>query len=65
MICVFFPLGVVWINSRLEVVDARLAQPWRMYMPSSPARYVLEGAPSVLELVAVGEELEFADEDHD
>lgn len=65
MVGVFFPLGVVWINSRLEVVEARLAQPWRMYIPSSPARYVLEGAPSMLELVSSGEELEFADEDHD
>ncbi|RPI83049.1 MAG: hypothetical protein EHM41_16890 [Chloroflexi bacterium] len=49
MLFVWIPLGVVWINSRNEVVDTRLALPWRpVYVPRQPAKYVLEIHPSRL-----------------
>jgi len=61
MAMVFFPLGVIWLDDDRRVVDKRLALPWRAYAPSTPARYVLEGEPGVLECVAHGDVLEFAD----
>ena len=62
MFGVYFDLGVVWINSLGEVVDCRLARPWRIYAPSAPARYVLEGRPAILEQIVIGDKLEFVDE---
>lgn len=61
MAMVFFPLGVIWLDDSLRVVDKRLALPWRAYAPSAPARYILEGDPQVLECVAHGDALEFTD----
>jgi uncharacterized membrane protein (UPF0127 family) len=61
MAMVLFPLGVIWLDDDQRVVDKRLALPWRAYAPSAPARYVLEGEPGVLECVAHGDVLEFAD----
>lgn len=61
MLAVFMPLGVVWLDSDLTVVDKRQADPWRFYVPREPARYVLEGPVSVLESVAVGDQLEIQD----
>lgn len=61
MAMVFFPLGVIWLDDDLRVVDKRLALPWRAYLSSVPARYVLEGDPRVLECVAHGDVLEIAD----
>ena len=61
MAMVFFPLGVIWLDDRRRVVDTRVALPWRVYLPSTPARYVLEADPGVLECVAHGDELEFVD----
>jgi uncharacterized membrane protein (UPF0127 family) len=61
MAMVFFPLGVLWLDDKLRVVDKRLALPWRAYLPSAPARYVLEGDPRMLECAAHGDVLEFAD----
>lgn len=56
---VAFPIGVAWLDDKLQVVDTRLALPWRIYVPSRAARYTLEGAPSMLQSVAVGEVMEF------
>ena len=61
MAMVFFPFGVVWLDDDRRVVDARLAMPWRIYVPSTAARYVLEAEPWVLESVAHGDVLEFVD----
>lgn len=58
---VFMPLGVIWLDDDLRVVDTRLARPWGVYVPAAPARYVLEGVPGVLECVARGDTLEFTD----
>ncbi len=59
---VFMSLGVIWINDAYQVVDTVVAKPWRFYFPSRPARYVLEGNPSILELFSPGDQLEFIHE---
>lgn len=56
---VFMDLGVAWLDEELTVVDTVLARPWRIYVPSSPARYILESGPELLESLAVGDELAF------
>ena len=49
MLFMNFDIAVVWINSQLQVVDARIAKRWRpMYAPAKPARYVLELHPDRL-----------------
>lgn len=62
---VAFPIAVAWLDDELHVVDARLALPWRIYVPARPARYTLEGGPGMLQSVAVGEVLEFDDSSGD
>ncbi len=43
MLFVSFDLSVIWINSRMQVVDKVLAKSWRpAYFSKKPARYVLE-----------------------
>jgi hypothetical protein len=60
MFFVFFPIGVVWLDSQLCVVDAKLAKPWRpYYAPRAAAQYFIEARPSILERVAVGDQLRF------
>ena len=62
MFGVFLSLGVIWLDSSRRVVDRVLARPFAIYKPAAPARYVLEGRPSILEGVRVGDELDFEDE---
>jgi uncharacterized membrane protein (UPF0127 family) len=62
MWAVFLPLGVAWLDPEGRVVECREARPWRIYRPAAPARFVLEGPPSMLERLAVGDVLEFEDE---
>lgn len=65
MWAVFFPLGVVWLDAGLRVVDQTLALPWRMYTPRAAAQFILEAHPSLLEEVAHGDRLEFVHETPD
>lgn len=58
---VFFPIGVIWLNSQREVVDTIVAKPWRVYLPSAAAQYILETQPSVIAEVQAGERLEWRD----
>ncbi len=52
------PIGIVWLNGDLKVVDAKLAKPWRFaHVPSAPAMYYLEGEPKILERVEIGDKL--------
>jgi uncharacterized membrane protein (UPF0127 family) len=60
---VFFSIGVIWLDDDLVVVDKKLAKPWRLYAPKSPARYILEGRPEILDKVTIGDELEIAKPD--
>ncbi len=60
MLFCFFAIGVVWLDSELKVVDAKLAKPWRpAYAPRSAAQYYIEARPHILERVARGDQLRF------
>lgn len=60
MLFVFFSLGVLWVDDGGCVVDAVVAQPWRLsYTPQAPARYVIEGQPQIIDRVAVGDHVRF------
>jgi uncharacterized membrane protein (UPF0127 family) len=62
MLAVGMELAVIWIDSRLNVVDVRLARPWRpVYVPQKPARYVLEISASRLGDFQPGDQVEFCD----
>ena len=56
----FFPLGVVWVDRDMKVVDAKLAKPWRpSYAPQGPALYYIEANPEILKRVSIGDVLKF------
>lgn len=60
MFFVFFPIAVLWLDRHRRVVDTALARPFRpYYAPARPAQYYVEGHPSLLERVNVGDELDF------
>lgn len=60
MLFVFFPIAVVWLDREGRVVDTALARPFRLaYVPSGPARDVLEGPPDLLDRVGPGDRLRF------
>lgn len=59
MAFVLQPLGVAWLNGEGRVVERRVALPWRWYVPQSPARYVLEGRPEMIDRITEGDRLVF------
>ena len=60
MLFMFMPLGILWLDSDMRVVDMVLAQPWRLaYFPSKAAQYVLETSPMILQHVVIGDSLQF------
>jgi len=60
MVGVWMDLAVVWINTNKEVVDLVLARRWRpLYIPRSPARYVLEVNALHLSDYEIGDRLKF------
>jgi uncharacterized membrane protein (UPF0127 family) len=60
MFFVFFSIAVVWLDRDKRVVDKVLARPFRPYYASrSPALYYMEGHPKLLDLVSVGDQIEF------
>ena len=60
MFFVVFPIAAVWLDQSGRVVDAQLARPFRpLYVPRGPARDVLEGPPSLLRRVQIGDRLRF------
>lgn len=62
MAFVFFPIAALWLDRNGQVVDARLARPFRpFYAPRAPARDVLEGPPEILERVRIGDRLLFGE----
>ena len=62
MLFVFMDLGVIWINSKNEVVDTVLARSWRpIYLPRQAARYTLEIHPGRLSEFKIGDQVEFQD----
>jgi uncharacterized membrane protein (UPF0127 family) len=62
MFFVFFPIAAIWLDQDGRVVDAQLARPFRpLYVPSAPARDVLEGSPALLAQVQIGDQLRFGE----
>ncbi len=60
MFFVFFPIAVIWMDRNGQVVDTQMARPFRpLYVPCAPARDVLEGPPTLLQRVQVGDRLRF------
>jgi uncharacterized membrane protein (UPF0127 family) len=60
MFFVFFPIAAIWVDRTGRVVDAQLARPFRpLYVPRASARDVLEGPPTLLERVQIGDQLRF------
>ena len=60
MFFVGFDISVIWINSEGKVVDTCLAKRWRpFYMPSRPARYILETHPQRLSDFQIGDRVSF------
>jgi len=60
MLFVFMDLGVIWINSKNEVVDTVLARSWRLaYAPQAAAKYVLEIHPDRMGEFQIGDLVEF------
>lgn len=58
MLFVFFPISVFWLDEHGVVIDRTLARPFHlMYVPEQPARYILEGHPSLLEQIQVGDHI--------
>lgn len=63
MFFVFFPIAVVWLDKNGKIVDTMLARPFRpFYAPCAPARDVLEGPPSLLEKVEIGDRVRFEEQ---
>ncbi len=60
MMFVFCPIAAIWINSAGEVIECRLAKPFRPYYSArAPARYVLEGPPALLDAFRPGDRVRF------
>lgn len=60
MMFVMIDLTVVWINAAYNVVDVRLAHRWRpVYIPSLPAKYILEISADRISDFRVGDVVEF------
>jgi len=63
MFFVFFPIAVIWLDKNGKIVDTMLARPFRpFYAPRAPARDVLEGPPSLLEKVEIGDRVRFEEQ---
>ncbi|MCJ7623607.1 MAG: DUF192 domain-containing protein, partial [Anaerolineaceae bacterium] len=55
-----YDIAVVWIDSHLKVVDTRLAQRWHsLYVPNTPAKYILEVHVGHLDHFSPGDMLKF------
>jgi uncharacterized membrane protein (UPF0127 family) len=60
MLFMFFAIATVWLDKNGKVVDKVLAKPWRpAYASRTPAQYVVEARPSLLDRVQIGDRLSF------
>jgi uncharacterized membrane protein (UPF0127 family) len=63
MLFVWTDLSVFWVNSKMVVVDKKLAKSWRPYYGSqSPAQYVIELNPLKLDVLHIGDKLDFVND---
>ena len=62
MFFVNYDLGIIWVNHAGAVVDKIVAKSWRpTYAAKAPARYVIEGHPTIVEKVSLGDFIDFND----
>lgn len=55
-----FDIAVVWINSKMIVVDRVIARKWKpYYAPSGPARFILETNPNQFNSYKIGDQVTF------
>ena len=60
MFFVPFDIAAIWLDEDFGVVHTVLAKSWRPYYAApKPARYVLEGPPSLLDQVKLGDRVKF------
>ncbi len=60
MFFVPFDIAAIWLDENFKVVHKVLAKSWRPYYASpQAARYVLEGPPTLLDRITLGEVLRF------
>ena len=60
MFFVSFDLSVIWIDSKMQVVDKVLAKSWRpAYFAKQPAKYVLEVHPDRWDEFQIGDTVQF------
>jgi len=58
MLGMFFPLTVVWLNEKYQVVDVQKAYPWRSFIvPEQAAKYVIECGLSRFDEFAIGDQI--------
>lgn len=56
-----FDIAVVWIDSKMTVVDKVLAKKWKpYYAPREPAKYILETHPDLLNAYKIGDQVAFS-----
>ena len=61
MLFMNFDLAIVWVNDAGYVVDTCFAKRWKpAYIPSQPARYILEFHPERLSEFRIGDQIEFS-----
>lgn len=60
MLFMFISLGIIWVDEHGQVVDKKLAKPWRLaYPPAKAALYFIEAHPSLLDRVQIGDIVDF------
>lgn len=58
MLFMRFDIAVVWLNRNYRIVDVQIAKKWRpAYVPSQPAKYILEIHPARFHDFQVGDQL--------
>ena len=52
-------LAIFWLNKQKVIVDKSLAKKWTsIYVPKSPAKFILELHPSVFPVFSVGDQIQ-------
>ena len=61
MFFVKFPLDIIFADTNKEVVDTVSINPWKMYTPKKPARYVIEMEKGTISSsrTEIGDKLDF------
>ena len=63
MLFVWTDLAVFWVNSKMVVVDKKIAKSWHPYYASqSPAQYVVELNARQIDVFQIGDKLDFVND---